>query len=157
MLQDRESYEGSRGQAKALFGGNLSDEDSSVLLGINVALNTEGGRRGADKLLTFSEGLFYTESDVIANLGSGTQSSLFNIYSKKLEENESPTDYGTIEKVQEIFNSRVGKIISNQLLSIIFIEEKSVFTRKAIINVPFYVIMLLRREKVVGRYTRCKV
>lgn len=57
---------------------------------------------------------------------------------------------GLLKQVQEIFNSRVGKIISNQLLSIIFIEEKSVFTRKAIINVPFYVIMLLRREKVVG-------
>lgn len=68
--------------------------------GINVALNKRvhlGGRRGADKLLTFSEGLVYIESDAIANLGSGTQSNLFNIYSKKWVENESPTDYGTIE------------------------------------------------------------
>lgn len=63
---------------------------------------------------------------------------------------------GQLKQVQEIFNSRVEKIISIQLLSIIFIEEKRVFTRKAIINVPFYVSMLLRREEGVRMYTRCE-
>lgn len=51
---------------------------------------------GADKL-TFSEALLHTESDVITNFSSGTHGlNLFNVYSKKFEENESPTDYGTI-------------------------------------------------------------
>lgn len=65
---------------------------------------TWGVRGRADQLLTFSDDLLHTESVVITNHFSfGThghmpslQNNSFNVCSKKLEENKSQIDYGTI-------------------------------------------------------------
>lgn len=43
---------------------------------------------------------------------------------------------GQLKQVQEIFNSRVGKIIAIQLLSIIFIEEKVFSLEKLLLMYP---------------------